>query len=167
MTARTAELDGLHAAAVAGLMAAPDRPCSLCGVPLHTTALPDDTYGVADWTGSRTGTDPDLAPLCDPAANWLGASNPYAYLARLARLLDEADPGSKKTQTTWLYERTVREYAALKVRLDMGLSFHYHQEDRAGAPRSLVVPPYHCSWPAHLRPSGWYCRECKVRLPGA
>jgi hypothetical protein len=160
----------LHAARVAEILARPPRPCALCGVPLTEVARPDDTFGPVGPDGRAHGPDPDLAHLSDPSGNWLGASSAYQYLARLDAALSQADPLSKRTETTWLYERTIREYSALKVRLDMGMSFHYHRlasDFDAAAfaaswvpgpqPRSARVP-YHCGQPALLRPSGWYCR---------
>lgn len=115
--------------------------------------------------GSATGPAVDLAHLFIPEANWLGASHPYAYLAKLGELC-EAATSAKRAETTWLYERTIREYSALKVRLAEGFTFHRHvlarepwAYDPSRYPRGEVMP-YHCGWPAHLRPSGWYCREC-------
>jgi hypothetical protein len=167
----------LHAAEAARVLAGPERPCALCGVSVHVAAAPGDEWRAADASGSFSGADPDLAHLFDPAANWLGASNPYDYLARLSRALDGADPLSKRTETTWLYERTIREYASLKVRLDVGMTFHQHRiaSDWDGAafaaawaPGMMHVRragvPYHHDRIAWCRPSGWECRECRATL---
>ena len=161
---------------VARIAARPERPCTLCGAPLRTVARPDDTFGPVDTLGSPNGPDTDMVALFAPEANWLGSVSPYDHLARLAALLDEATAG-KRTETTWLYARSIREYVALKVRLDVGMSFHYHQlpsdwdaarfaETYVPGPQPRAADlPYHCDRPAYLRPSGWQCRECRVMLP--
>jgi hypothetical protein len=167
-----AELHALHVARI-GTKAA--RPCTLCGAPLRQVARPADTFGPVDTLGSPNGPDPDMVPLFAPEANWLGSVSPYDHLARLGALLGEATAG-KRTETTWLYDRSIREYVALKVRLDVGMSFHYHRlpSDWDAArfaasyvpgpqPRSAELP-YHCGRPALLRPSGWTCRGCRVAL---
>jgi hypothetical protein len=154
----------MHAAWTEAILSRPARPCALCGVPLVTAARPDDTFGPAGPDGRAHGFDRDVAHLADPAANWLGASSAYEYLARLDAALAEATR-VKGTHTTWLYERTIREYSALKVRLDLGMSFHYHR--LAAEADALRLPlPWHCGRPAHLRPSGWRCRECGEALAG-
>jgi hypothetical protein len=169
-------IDVLHAAAALRVVSQAPRPCSLCGVLLRSAVLPDDTFGPVDASGSQTGTDNDVAHLFDPAANWLGATSPYDYLVRLDAALTEA-LRVKRTETTWLYDRTIREYSALKVRLDMGMSFHCHQMPSDWDPAAWAAAyaagirppcppdlPHHCGRPAHLRPSGWYCRGCKALL---
>jgi hypothetical protein len=158
----------LHASAVAKLRARTAGPCAECGTPMvlaETTENGKDLFTEAAADGTSYGPAADLAHLFDPARNWLGASGAYAYLAELGKLCGEAT-AVKRTETTWLYDRTIREYAALKVRLDLGSCYHSHRAARepwAYDPhraRSGDVMPYHCARPAHLRPSGWYCREC-------
>lgn len=162
----------LHAEAVAYLAVRPVPPCAECGTPMtrgqgteHGVNGPKDIFTEVAADGSAYGPAVDLAPLFDPAANWLGMDNPYAYLARLEGLCNEAT-SAKRAETTWLYERTIREYVGLKVRLDTGGYHHTHRPAREPwvydpnrAPRGDVMP-YHCGRPAWLRPSGWYCREC-------
>jgi hypothetical protein len=123
--------------------------------------------------GSAYGPAVDLAPLFDPSANWLGESSPYAYLARLGDLCSEAT-SAKRASTTWLYERTIREYVSLKVRLDTGGYYHSHtpaREPWTYDPSREVAGERecacHCGRPAWLRPSGWYCRECGGLLTDA
>lgn len=166
----------LHASAVAAILARPVPPCAECGTPMmHGHAIehgingPKDVFTEVATDGTAYGPAADLVALFDPAANWLGMSNPYAYLARLGDLCNEAT-SAKRCETTWLYERTIREYAALKVRLDTGSIYHRHMPARepwvynpSCGPRGEVMP-YHCGMPAWLRPSGWYCRGCGVLL---
>jgi hypothetical protein len=162
----------LHSSAVTRLTARAVPPCAECGTPMvhaagteHGIRGPKDVFTEVAADGSAKGPAPDLAHLFSPAANWLGMSNPYAYLARLGELCSEAT-SAKRCETTWLYERTIREYVALKVRLDMGGMHHTHTPAREPwvydpnrAPLGVVMP-YHCGQPAWLRPSGWYCRGC-------
>lgn len=162
----------LHAAAVAALRARPVHPCAECGTAMTHGQGTDggkDVFTDVATDGTTYGPAADLAPLFDASANWLGADNPYAYLAKLGDLCTEA-LSVKRRETTWLYERTIREYAGLKVRLDTGSIYHTHSPARepwayvpGRAPRGVVMP-YHCGQPAHLRPSGWYCRGCGVLL---
>lgn len=166
----------LHAQEVARLRARPVRPCAECGTPMtmgtgteHGINGPTDVFAPVAVDGTTYGPASDLAHLFDPSANWLGMSSPYAYLARLGELCNEAT-SAKRAETTWLYERTIREYVALKVRLGTGSIYHSHRAAREPwvydpdrGPLGKVVP-FHCSTPAWLRPSGWYCRECLVLL---
>jgi hypothetical protein len=159
----------LHTSAVAALLARPVPPCIECGTPMvhgHGTEGGKDVFTEVAADGTSRGPAVDLAPLFDPGANWLGMSNPYAYLARLGELCIEAT-SVKRTETTWLYECTVREYSALKVRLDTGCYYHSHvpeHEPWVYDPHRVPVGERecvcHCDRPAWLRPSGWYCREC-------
>jgi hypothetical protein len=167
----------LHAEAVAYLSARPVPPCAECGTPMTRAEGtergingPKDIFTEVAVDGTTYGPAVDLAPLFDPAANWLGADNPYAYLARLGELCGEAT-SAKRASTTWLYERTIREYVSLKVRLDTGGYHHAHtpatepwvyDPDRVPVGERECV--YHCGRPAWLRPSGWYCRECSDLL---
>jgi hypothetical protein len=170
----------LHASAVAAILARPVPPCAECGTPMmhaegieHGIHGPKDIFTEVAADGTAYGPAVDLAPLFDPAANWLGMSNPYAYLARLGDLCSEAT-SAKRAETTWLYERTIREYVSLKVRLDTGGYHHPHMPKRdlwVYDPNRVPVGErecvYHCGSPAWLRPSGWYCRECRDLLTGA
>lgn len=156
------------------------RPCGECGTPMTMgTGTETGAYRTVDVftpvavDGTTYGPASDLVFLFDPAANWLGAGDPYAYLARLGDLCMSAT-SAKRTETTWLYERTIREYTSLKVRLDMGPTYHQHAP--ASVPwtydpsREVIgdrACVYHCGWPAWLRPSGWYCRECRELLTDA
>jgi hypothetical protein len=165
----------LHAAAVAKLQARAGRTCGECGTSMVLVEAAEhgkDVFAVVAADGTSYGPASDLVHLFEPSANWLGESGAYAYLARLGKLCAEAT-AAKRTETTWLYERTIREYAALKVRLDTGSCYHTHRE--ASVPwvydsaREFdgQVYVYHCAWPAHLRPSGWYCRGCGELLTDA
>lgn len=172
----TTQLQGqvarLHAAAVAELRACPVRPCAECGTAMAHGQGTDggkDVFTEVAADGSVKAPASDLVQLFDASANWLGADNPYAYLAKLGDLCTEA-LSVKRRETTWLYERTIREYAGLKVRLDTGSIYHTHSParepwsyDPRRKPRGDLMP-YHCGQPAHLRPSGWYCRGCGVLL---
>jgi hypothetical protein len=171
-------LAGLHAEAVAHLATRPVSPCTECGTPMmhaeghEAGPASKDIFTEVAADGTTYGPAVDLAPLFDPAANWLGMSNPYAYLARLGDLCNEAT-SAKRCETTWLYERTIREYVALKVRLDTGGYYHTHTPAREmwaydpDRPPLGLVMPYHCGRPAWLRPPGWYCRECGDLLTDA
>lgn len=139
--------------------------CTECGTQLHRTAVPGDEWGWADEAGAAYGPASDLAFLFDPAANWLRMSDPYAYLARLGELCTEAT-SVKQRETTWLYERTIREYTSLKVRLDMGGYSHLHAPERTSLPEVFPYEvPEHCGWPMRLAPSGWRCRQCPHAVP--
>ena len=119
--------------------------------------------------GRKTGTDSDLRQL-----EVHGGA--YARLAWLSGELQEAmksagGPNSKKACLTPLYWARAREYSALKVRLEMGMTFHIHRiraADEPACPGSVRCcgygVPYCCEWPAWLRPSGWQCRRCKQVL---
>ena len=135
--------------------------CRLCGAELHCKAdLILDEYV---WVGTdeRTvGTDADLAQLYDPASNPLGACNPYDALKRMAGVMDRAQD-ARKACLTPLFWQVAREYSALKVRLETGMSFHVHRPDKT--PEYDGIPPYHCAWPMWLRPSGWHCRQCPYK----
>jgi hypothetical protein len=169
----------LHAAAVARVLSAPDIPCRWCGAALHTVADEvTDLWAAVDADGSCTGVDADVAHLYDPAANPLGAVNPWDALRLMAELMNAADHKAVmagKACHTPLYWRVAAEYSALMVRLDMGLPFHVHSPmarhelpsaAELAARRGYRPPdlPYHCGWPAWLRPSGWHCRQCKLVL---
>lgn len=170
----------LHASAVAAIFARPVPPCAECGTPMmHGHAIehgingPKDIFTDVATDGTAYGPAVDLAPLFDASANWLGEANPYAYLARLGDLCNEAT-SVRRAETTWLYERTVREYVSLKVRLDTGCCYHDHKAARAlwvydphRVPAGERECVYHCGMPAWLRPSGWYCRECGDLLTDA
>jgi hypothetical protein len=84
----------------------------------------------------------------------------------LAARLDKAHKAPKRSCTTWVYEVTVREYSALKIRLDSGYTTHLHLPD----PATVVEhgprpdPVSHCDYPAWLRPTGWQCRRCGADL---
>jgi hypothetical protein len=168
----TTQLQGqvgeLHAAAVAAVFARPVKPCTECGTAMTHGQGTDggkDVFTEVAADGSVKAPASDLVQLFDASANWLGADNPYEYLAKLGDLCTEA-LSVKRRETTWLYERVIREYAGLKVRLDTGSIYHRHMPAREPwayvpnrAPRGVVMP-HHCGQPAHLRPSGWYCRGC-------
>jgi hypothetical protein len=133
--------------------------CRLCAVPLVRVAdLTADEYAWANAGGHQTGTDPDVAHLLP---------DPYGRLAILASELGRAQAvRTKRASRTWLYWARAREYGALKVRLEMGGTFHVHQPDGPGPVHEGPVPE-HCNWPGWLRPSGWQCRRCGAALvPG-
>jgi hypothetical protein len=164
----------LHAAAVAQVLSAPDVPCRWCGAALHTVADPaTDLWAEVDAEGSTSGVDADVAHLYDPDANPLGAVNPWDALKLLAELMDatthKAVMAGKACHTP-LHWCVAQEYSALMVRLDTGLPFHQHRPLTSyQPPRTDPQPrpeglPYHCGWPAWLRPSGWHCRQCKLVL---
>jgi hypothetical protein len=132
-------------------------PCRMCDAHLHMVA----DHRIDEWVwedeqGHRTGTDRDLAPLGDP----------YARLAWLATEIDRAQRAPKSAGRTWLYWARAREYSSLSVRVSTG-TWHVHQPAHLPPPYPGIVP-YHCGWPAQLRPSGWTCRQCSepVELPG-
>ncbi len=139
-------------------------PCWLCGDVLHQVADERaDEFTWADDSGSTAGTDADLRPLEEHG----GA---YAYLARLSGELERLSGLSRKRKDGyhWPDERTEaeyfargREYSALKVRLEMGGTFHIHQVRASGKPDYEGTVPYCCGQPAWLRPSGWQCRQCR------
>lgn len=118
-------------------------PCWLCGVMCTQVPGAGDEWAWAGPDGKVTGRDRDLIRNC------LGPdgkpANPYEALA-------------------WLREHgPATEYVMLKVRLDLGLSFHVHQVMDKCRPAQPAVR-YHCEYPAWLRPSGWQCRVCGSRL---
>jgi hypothetical protein len=128
-------------------------PAKLYRIPVTHT----NEWGWQDAGGNRFGDDPDTAML---------KPDPYAYLATLAAKLDKAHKAPKRSCTTWVYEAAIREYSALKVRLDFGHTIHLHLPD----PRTVVEhgprpdPVSHCDYPAWLRPTGWQCRRCRADL---
>ena len=142
-------------------------PCWLCGDLLHRVAdKRADEFTWADEAGSTAGTDSDLRRLEEHG----GA---YARLAWLAEEMERLHKLSRKRvdgyhwpdeQMRTAYHARGREYSALKVRLEMGGTFHIHQV------RASDTPPYrgpavqHCDYPAWLRPSGWWCRKCGQQL---
>jgi hypothetical protein len=166
----------LHAANVAALRARPVRPCAQCGTAMVMGTGFDgapsrgiDVFKPVAADGTAYGPAPDLAHLFEPERNWLGMSSPYAYLARLSDLMGEAHK-VKRAELTWLHWRTAREYTSLNVRLREGSIYHQHSPAREPwvydpdrGPLGKVLP-YHCGMPAWLRPSGWYCRECRALL---
>lgn len=164
----------LHADGVVRVLAAELGPCVHCGAVLHQVADErTDLWEQADEAGSRTGTDPDVAHLCDPELNVYGASDPYDALKRMAGLMSDAYFAAlrKGRACETLFARRVSlEYSALNVRMSMGMSFHQHRaHTHWDPPRTDPQPrqpdlPYHCGRPAWLRPSGWHCRECKLVL---
>lgn len=145
-------------------------PCWLCGDLLHRAINErTDEFTWADEAGSIAGTDSDLRQL----GQFGGA---YAYLAWLADEMDRLSKLSRKRKDGchWpdeparlTYHARGREYAALKVRLELGGTFHIHHV------RASDSPPYRgpavscCEYPAWLRPSGWWCRRCGQPLQAA
>lgn len=129
--------------------------CWLCGDALRRVARVDtDEFVWVDPDGKQTGTDSDLR-------HW---DNPYAHLAWLGDELERAvRQRGKKSEPTWLYWRHATEYGALKVRLEIGGTFHVHQAGES-EPFAGDVPEC-CGWPMWLRPSGWQCRQCKAKSP--
>jgi hypothetical protein len=124
--------------------------CRHCLAVLHRVAIPElDEWGWAGEDGQRSGTDPDVAHL---------QPDPHAYLAALG---GRCIAGKGKDRRTDL--RAAGEYSMLKVRLEMGGTFHEHY------PREQLAydgppAPEHCGWPGWLRPSGWQCRQCGAAL---
>jgi hypothetical protein len=163
----------MHRSAVEEARGSYARPCAECGTPMTMGTGPDRAFGEAieiftgvAVDGTTYGPAVDLANLFEPSANWLGADNPYAYLSKLGDLCMSAT-SARRTETTWLYERTIREYTSLKVRLDMGSIYHTHRvasRPWSFDPKRPVIGEracvYHCTMPAMLRPAGWFCRDC-------
>jgi len=140
-------------------------PCWLCGDPLHQAANEHtDEFVWVGEDGRQTATSADLRPL----AQYGGA---YARLAWLDRALTGAmaaagGPHGKKASLTPLFWARAREYSMLKVRLEMGMTFHIHQVRSDDTPRYQGPDVRCCGWPGWLRPSGWWCRKCGRRLGG-
>jgi hypothetical protein len=134
---------------------APPGVCIVCGQPVTRVARESaDEWAWIGEDGKQTGRDPDLARL-EP--------DPYAYLAGLASRMGAARV-HKRASLTPLYWATVREYSALGVRLDTGLSFHQHWA--RSFPWTGDPPPVHCGWSARWCPSGWRCRQCGEAVAG-
>lgn len=168
-----------HAAAVARITGAPPAPCWLCGDMLQCVAdLAFDEWAWADQDGHRSAVDADLRCL-EP---WGGASGRLKWLGDGQDLLRRLKR-TRKGEKTWpdaevegWYWLLAMEYTSLKMRAEGVLATtHVHQPARQpwtcdarelamsyARPRPGVV--YHCDVPAWLRPSGWYCRECKILL---
>lgn len=98
-----------------------------------------DEYVWMDEKGSRIGRDTDLR-------EW-DVARPYDFLN---------DLGAASRHSL----RRAQEYAALKVRLDVRLSFHWHYPRRMDLDAHSFRGPDHCHRPMWLRPSGWHCRQC-------
>lgn len=168
-----------HRAAVLKLLTAASVPCTHCGAALFTFAdTRTDTFEPATKEGEVYGPDPDVAHLLDPAANPLGAVNPYDALAKMAELLDQGhkavSPGKSNPRAclTPLFWQLAGEYSMLNVRMAMGGGYHVHRPatDWKHEVKTRERPddlPWHCGWPAWLRPSGWHCRQCKIVLTDA
>lgn len=122
-----------HAEAI-GMLPAGPFSCRHCGDDLYRAVF-RDLWTWHDSAGSPTGRDADLRHLPDPyqALNDLAARDDY---------------------------QAACDYALLKVRLDIGLSFHMHDVRSDDLPGFPGVVPYHCDGPMWLRPSGWQCRTC-------
>ncbi len=139
-------------------------PCWLCGDACHMVADTRlDEWAWADDSGSKSGKDLDLRAL------YANGGNPYARLAALDDVLQAAmkaigGPHGKKGSLTPLYWARVREYSALKVRLEFGGTFHIHHVRTDSVSPWRGELPYCCGSPAWLRPSGWHCRECRAVL---
>ena len=114
-----------------------------------------DEYVWVDEQGRQTGTDPDLHHLPDP----------YAHLTALGALImrGAAQRKGKRAEPTWLWWAAGREYGALKVRLEMGGTFHVHQPGSPGPAYEGAVP-WCCGWPGWLRPGGRQCRQYGAAL---
>jgi len=143
-------------------------PCWLCGDAMHMVAdTRFDEFTWADDGGSKTGIASDLRQLEEHG----GA---YAYLAWLSGELERLSGLSRKRKDGyhWPDERTEaeyfargREYSALKVRLEMGGTFHVHQVMASDIPPYCGPDVRCCEYPAWLRPSGWQCRQCRQPVP--
>jgi hypothetical protein len=140
------------------VLAADQVTCWLCGDLLHLAiSEAADEFVWVGQDGHQMGVDSDMRQL--PGAD------PYARLAFLSRELDRAH-AARRASFTWLYHAYVREYSALKVRMDFGGTHHVHQS--SSHPQVWDgPPPEHCGWPAWLRPSGWHCRQCGELLEEA
>lgn len=128
--------------------------CRHCPAELHLA--PDtrlDEWVWVDGSGSMLGDDPDLPP------------DPYGYLAWLSDIQLAAHKLHKpgKSEFTWLFWARAREYSGLKVRIEMGGTWHTHYPVEHGPAIQAGELPWHCGWPMWLRPSGWQCRQCKER----
>jgi hypothetical protein len=135
--------------------------CWLCGDPVCCVPHGDE-WAWAGPDGKTTGTDTGLRPF------YAAGSDPYAHLARMAERMDAAmtacgGPRGKRASLTPLYWAAAREYSALKVRLETGLTFHQHQVHASRGPGNCGPLPGHCGWPMRLTPSGWACRQCNCR----
>lgn len=139
-----------------------EHSCWLCADPVHQIALSTDEWGWAGRDGSITATSSEFRHLPE--------GDPYARL----RWLDErmttlhALPKSQRTPETATEDnRLIKEYVALKVRMEMSLSFHVHVVPGSQVPvdeRARRTVVLHCDYPAWRRPSGWECRMCHVHL---
>lgn len=112
-----------------------------------------DEWVWADGNGSMTGPAADLPP------------DPYGYLAALSDMQLAMHALHKRTKSdfTPLFWARATEYSMLKVRLEMGGTWHTHYPVEHGPAIQAGPLPWHCGWPMWLRPSGWQCRQCKAR----
>jgi hypothetical protein len=146
--------------------------CLLCPAVLHREADTTlDEWMWADETGHRFGTDADLAHV-RPSPAGLAAGYQDCPDGRWAELRDQLAAAQRHTrrkgvEPTWLYWASAREYSALKVRLEIGGTFHEHHPATASLPPwDGPPPPECCGWPMRLRPSGWHCRQgCGHHMP--
>jgi hypothetical protein len=129
--------------------------CWLCGDPVHRVPQGDE-WAWAGQDGKTTGSSTDLRSLLEHYAS------PYDRLAELAGQMDVARK-AKRAELTPLYWAAAREYSALKVRLDTGMSFHIHQVTAQRGHEHRGPLPWHCGWPMRLTPAGWACRRCAHR----
>lgn len=134
-----------------------ETACALCPALLHRAPVPGaDEWGWADRDGRACGDDPDVAHLLP---------DPYAYLAALGERAMALMTGPKRQRDLAAATVVMGEYSALKVRLDLGGTFHQHHPGAGRAPfYAGPAVPECCGWPALLRPSGFTCRQCGTRL---
>ena len=124
--------------------------CVICGDPLHRVV---DT-NLDEWVwvgndGTRFALDSDLRDL---------PMEPYAYLTWVAEHCFEGKGKDRKLNLA-----RAQEYASLKIRLDSG-AYHEHKAALEDRPKHEGPVPEHCGMPMWLRPSGWYCRQCRKPL---
>lgn len=136
-----------------------EYPCARCPDAVHSIPGGDDEWWWGDETGSVTGTDPEFRHLPD--------GNGWARLAELDAAMTairKRDPKLRDPDNSRANDRMIKEYVALKVRLDLSGSFHVHRPRQTAGLPSGFPGVSHCDYPAYRRPSGWQCRTCRVSL---
>jgi hypothetical protein len=134
-----------------------EHPCYVCGDLVHMVAAENNEWMWAGRDEKITGLMPIFRHL---------DVHPYE---RLKQLGDEITaffklPKGKQTPELWAAQnRAFAEYNPLKVRLDMGGTFHTHTVIGSTLPVEVADARKaieHCDYPAYRRPLGWECRVC-------